>query len=128
MDLTALGAALLRRWYAVVVGLLVSLLFSLVPLLGVRHIRPSLLLRQESGGATGVDWLRAVAIVGVGGALVALAASVGIAGARTAIYPFASPGGWHLIGTAVGFTAFDAPVMETNCERRSNSTVAPQSL
>ena len=59
---------------AVGIGLLVSLLFSLVPLLGVRHIRPSLLLRQESGGATGVDWLRAVAIVGVGGALVALAA------------------------------------------------------
>lgn len=25
-------------------------------------------------------------------------------------------------------TAFDAPVMETNCERRSSSTVAPQSL
>jgi UPF0271 protein len=33
--------------------------------------------------------------------------SVGLAGARTGIYPCASPGGWNLIGTAVGFTAFD---------------------
>lgn len=35
------------------------------------------------------------------------AGAVGIAGARTAVYPFASPGGWNLVGTAVGFTAFD---------------------
>ena len=35
------------------------------------------------------------------------ACSVGIAGGRTGIYPFASPGGWNLIGTAVGFTPFD---------------------
>ncbi|WNG62156.1 carboxyltransferase domain-containing protein [Archangium gephyra] len=32
--------------------------------------------------------------------------SVGLAGRRTGIYPFASPGGWNLIGTAVDFTAF----------------------
>jgi len=36
------------------------------------------------------------------------ALSVGIAGPYTGIYPFASPGGWSLIGTAVGFTPFDA--------------------
>jgi putative ABC transport system permease protein len=59
---------------AVGIGVLVSLLFSLVPLLGVRHVRPSLLLRQESGAAARVDWLRLAAMGGVGGALVTLAA------------------------------------------------------
>ncbi|MCY1083084.1 LamB/YcsF family protein [Archangium lansingense] len=34
------------------------------------------------------------------------ALSVGLAGRRTGIYPFASPGGWNLLGTAVDFTAF----------------------
>jgi len=34
--------------------------------------------------------------------------SVGIAGPYTGIYPFASPGGWNLVGTAVGFAPFDA--------------------
>lgn len=34
------------------------------------------------------------------------AGSIGIAGARTAIYPLASPGGWNLIGRALDF-AFD---------------------
>ncbi|QRN97933.1 LamB/YcsF family protein [Archangium violaceum] len=34
------------------------------------------------------------------------ALSVGLAGQRTGIYPFASPGGWNLIATAVDFTAF----------------------
>lgn len=33
--------------------------------------------------------------------------SVGIAGPYTGVYPFASPGGWNIIGTAVGFTPFD---------------------
>jgi len=33
--------------------------------------------------------------------------AVGIAGARTGIYPFDSPGGWRLIGTAVDFHPFD---------------------
>jgi 5-oxoprolinase (ATP-hydrolysing) subunit A len=33
--------------------------------------------------------------------------SIGIAGGRTCVYPFASPGGWHLIGTAQGFPLFD---------------------
>jgi UPF0271 protein len=35
------------------------------------------------------------------------AGSIGIAAGYTAIYPFASPGGWHLIATAVDFKAFD---------------------
>lgn len=54
------------------VGLLVAVLFSLVPLLRVRRVRPSLLLRQETGGG-GRDWLRGLAAVGVGVALVAVA-------------------------------------------------------
>jgi UPF0271 protein len=36
------------------------------------------------------------------------AGAIGIAGARTGVYPFASPGGWNLIATAVDFVAFDA--------------------
>ena len=34
------------------------------------------------------------------------ALSVGIASGRTAVYPFASPGGWQLLGVAVDFTPF----------------------
>jgi UPF0271 protein len=33
--------------------------------------------------------------------------AVGIAAGYTGVYPFASPGGWNLVGTAVGFSAFD---------------------
>jgi UPF0271 protein len=36
------------------------------------------------------------------------ALSVAVAGPYTGIYPFASPGGWNLIGVAVGFAPFDA--------------------
>jgi UPF0271 protein len=35
------------------------------------------------------------------------ALSVAIAGPYTGVYPFASPGGWHLLGVAVGFAPFD---------------------
>lgn len=35
------------------------------------------------------------------------ALAVGVAGPYAGIYPFASPGGWHLLGTAVGFVPFD---------------------
>jgi UPF0271 protein len=35
------------------------------------------------------------------------AGSVGLAAGRTGIYPFASPGGWHLLGTAVDFLPWD---------------------
>jgi len=33
--------------------------------------------------------------------------SLAIAGAQTAVYPFAGPGGWHLIGRVVDVTMFD---------------------
>ncbi|MFN8644406.1 MAG: ABC transporter permease [Candidatus Binatia bacterium] len=52
-------------------GLLVSLLFALVPLLDVRHVKPSTLLRDESAPARR-DWIRWGAMLCVGGALVAL--------------------------------------------------------
>ena len=53
------------------VGVLVSLLFSIVPLLHVRFIKPSLLLREESTPQPR-DWVGLTAIAGVGAALVAL--------------------------------------------------------
>jgi UPF0271 protein len=34
------------------------------------------------------------------------ALSVGVAGPYTGVYPFDSPGGWNLLGTAVGFAPF----------------------
>jgi hypothetical protein len=52
-------------------GLLVSMLFALVPLLDVRHVKPSQLLRDEEL-AGGRDWARWAAIIAVGGALVAV--------------------------------------------------------
>ncbi len=80
-------------WQGVSVGMLVSLLFSLVPLLEVRRVKPLLLLRggAMSGLATSallppwwsvagmrarlgaVDWLQVAVAVGVSAALVAVA-------------------------------------------------------
>ena len=63
------------------VGVLVSLLFAMVPLLEVRQVKPSLLLRHETSGAKR-DWFQIGATVIVAGALVALAswqaASLGV--------------------------------------------------
>ena len=53
------------------IGLLVSLLFSLVPLLEVRHVKPSLLLRDEPRSRR-PDAVQVVVSVFVVGALVAL--------------------------------------------------------
>lgn len=58
----------------VAVGLLVSLLFSLVPLLEVRRVKPSLLLRQDVPPAQRFDWLKWSATGIVTAALVAVAA------------------------------------------------------
>ena len=55
------------------VGVLVSLLFSVVPLLHVRLVKPSMLLRDESS-TRGIDWTRVAAIVVVSAALVAVTA------------------------------------------------------
>jgi putative ABC transport system permease protein len=55
------------------IGVLVSLLFSVVPLLHVRIVRPSLLLRDETK-TEGRDWTQIIAMVLVSAALVALTA------------------------------------------------------
>jgi putative ABC transport system permease protein len=55
------------------IGLLVSLLFAIVPLLEIRHVKPSLLLRREGSATRGRDWLRLGAAALVSAALVALA-------------------------------------------------------
>ena len=54
------------------VGLLVSLLFAAVPLLEMRHVKPSLLLREVSSSA-GADWVRWAAVALAGAVLVILA-------------------------------------------------------
>jgi putative ABC transport system permease protein len=59
---------------AIGIGVLVALLFSLVPLLRVRHVRPSLLLRHEESRASGVDWVRHGVTVLVVLGVIALAA------------------------------------------------------
>lgn len=58
---------------AAAIGVLVSLLFSIVPLLRLRYVRPSLLLRAEQGVRVPLDWQRALAVIVVGASLVALA-------------------------------------------------------
>jgi putative ABC transport system permease protein len=55
------------------IGVLVSLLFSVVPLLQVRFIKPSLLLRDETLRRR-ADWLAIAAVIVVSMALVALTA------------------------------------------------------
>ncbi len=64
-------------WSAIVqgigIGILVSLLFSIVPLLQVRSVKPSLLLRDESRPAQR-DWVRLIAVILVSAGLVALTA------------------------------------------------------
>jgi putative ABC transport system permease protein len=55
------------------IGVLVSLLFSIVPLLDVRFIKPSLLLRDESTPRRR-DWLGYTVLVAVSAALVGLTA------------------------------------------------------
>jgi putative ABC transport system permease protein len=50
------------------------MLFSLVPLLYVRHVKPSLLLRHDMPPPGGIDWLKWTVTAGVAVALVAVAA------------------------------------------------------
>src|SRR5207247_9950333 len=54
------------------VGILVSLLFSLVPLMQVRYVKPSLLLRDETGPRRR-DWTRMAVLALVTLGLVAVA-------------------------------------------------------
>src|SRR4026209_2163066 len=56
------------------VGVLVSLLFSVVPLLEVRNVKPSLLLRQDIPTLPHFDWLKWIVATSVGASLVGVAA------------------------------------------------------
>jgi putative ABC transport system permease protein len=56
------------------IGLLVSLLFSLVPLLEVRHVKPSLLLRHDIPPSPRFDWMKWTVTGVVAAALVGVAA------------------------------------------------------
>ncbi len=60
-------------WQGMAVGLLVSLLFSVVPLLEVRHVKPSLLLRQDVPPPARTDWFKWGVSAGVAASLVAVA-------------------------------------------------------
>jgi putative ABC transport system permease protein len=82
----------------VAVGLLVAVLFSVVPLLDVRRVKPSLLLRDSRGPSRPRDWLRWAAMAVLMAALVlitswqaaslrvGLAVSVGLAGVALALH------------------------------------------
>ena len=58
-------------WQGVLLGLLISLLFSVLPLLQIRNIKPNLLLRDETGEKMRrLDWTKSlVAIFTLGGLL-----------------------------------------------------------
>jgi putative ABC transport system permease protein len=56
------------------VGLLVALLFALVPLLEVRHVRAALLLRESAAARAARDWISYLATAVVVAGLLALAA------------------------------------------------------
>ena len=71
LSMALTGSAVLQ---GLAVGVLVSLLFALVPLLDIRHAKPLLLLRQGAAGArSGIDWLRLSVIAVVSVALVLVA-------------------------------------------------------
>ena len=80
------------------VGVLVSLLFALVPLLEIRHAKPLLLLRQGmSVPRAGVDWVRIGVLASVGAALV-LVASWQAASLEIGLYVV---GGFALVSLAL---------------------------
>jgi len=60
------------------IGVLVSLLFSVVPLLDVRLVKPSLLLRNDASRSGGIDWLKWSVTAAVAGALVLHGAGVAL--------------------------------------------------
>lgn len=61
-------------WQGVLLGILISLLFSVLPLLQIRHIKPNLLLRDETGEKMRqLDWTRMIF------ALLTLAGLLGLA-------------------------------------------------
>ena len=71
MSMALTGSAVLQ---GLAVGVLVSLLFAVVPLLDIRHAKPLLLLRQGAASERrGIDWLQSAVVAVVGVALVLVA-------------------------------------------------------
>ena len=70
VDYGVSGAAIAQ---GMLIGLLVSLLFSIVPLLEVRNVKPSLLLRQDNSRLPSFDWLKWIVTGMVAAALVGVA-------------------------------------------------------
>jgi putative ABC transport system permease protein len=68
------GLSASAAWQGLAVGMLVSVLFSVVPLLEVRRVKPSLLLRNDETRPPGIDWLKWSVAALVGAALVGVAA------------------------------------------------------
>jgi len=68
------GLSTAAAWQGLAVGMLVSVLFSVVPLLEVRRVKPSLLLRNDEARPPGIDWLKWSVAGLVGAALVGVAA------------------------------------------------------
>ena len=68
------GLSASAAWQGLAVGMLVSVLFSVVPLLEVRRVKPSLLLRNDEARPPGIDWLKWSVAALVGAALVGVAA------------------------------------------------------
>ena len=68
------GLSVSAAWQGMAVGLLVSVLFSVVPLLEVRKVKPSLLLRNDATRTGGIDWMKWGVAAAVGAALVGVAA------------------------------------------------------
>lgn len=58
----------------IAIGMLVSILFSIVPLLEVRSVKPSLLLRQDTTSGPRFDWLKWTVTAAVASSLVGVAA------------------------------------------------------
>ena len=71
VDYGVTGAAVAQ---GLAVGVLVSMLFSVVPLLDVRHVKPSLLLRQDATRSGAIDWVKWTASGIVAALLVGVAA------------------------------------------------------
>jgi putative ABC transport system permease protein len=70
IDYSLTAAAVIQ---GLAIGVLVSVLFSIVPLLEVRLVKPSLLLRQDIPPAPRFDWLKWTMTAGVAAALVGVA-------------------------------------------------------
>ena len=89
----------------ITIGVLISILFALVPLLDIRHVRPLLLLRQDqSGQPANPDWLRLV-VIGLIGAVLVLVATWQAGSVEVGLYVTAGFAGvtvaLHLIGRSL---------------------------